>query len=767
MPGHQQQGRRWGGTAALCAVALALAWTPTVHAAGPPVLGPVWASEVDASSARLHGEVTPNGLSTAYHFDYLPAASYEANIGAGKDPFAGAAKAPAGNDAAAGTGATPVPVSQLLSALASDTAYRYRLVAKNSAGTTAGTAASITTQPLAGASVLLDGRAWEMVSPLEKDGGAVAAPETLAGGGVQQAAAAGGAVTYGSSSSFGGSAQGAPPASQYIARRGAGGWSSENITTPILSGSYGSGQLGVPYQLFSNDLARGLLLNGRHCRGGGENCPVANPPLPGSGAPAGYQNYYLRDSASGGFRALLDAGDIATTPLSSSRFDLAFAGANPDLRRVVLSTCAALTADAVEVPDGERCDADSPNLYEWTEAGLGLINLLPGQGQGTPGAALAAPTGAVATGADRVYFTLAGNLYLRQGGATEQVDEAAGGGGKFETAAADGSVAFFTKGEELWRYDAAAMEASELSDGVLGVLGASADASHLYYLTSSGLLLHVGAETRTVAGAADPGSYPPATGMARVSADGRSLAFVSSVSLTGFDNVDQGTGELDALVYLYDASTDSLTCVSCNPTGSRPIGSSSLPGAYANGAGASAPRPYRPRALSADGRRLFFDSADALVLFDTNRRPDVYEWEAQGKGTCNRAGGCLALISSGKGEGASFLDASADGSDAFFLTERSLVAADPGSLDLYDARVGGGFPDQPTPIPCEGDACQILPSEPENPPVTTLIAGPGNPPLRYTSRHRPKRHKKGKRKSSRQHKQAKGQRGGKHAGGRR
>lgn len=35
------------------------------------------------------------------------------------------------------------------------------------------------------------------------------------------------------------------------------------------------------------------------------------------------------------------------------------------------------------------------------------------------------------------------------------------------------------------------------------------------------------------------------------------------------------------------------------------------------------------------------------------------------------------------------------------------------------------------PIPCEGDACQPLPPEPEEPPVNTLVPGPGNPPVRY------------------------------------
>ena len=63
-----------------------------------------------------------------------------------------------------------------------------------------------------------------MVSPPDKNGGAVASPESIAKGGTLQAAAQGGSATYSSSSSFAGG-QGAPPASQYIATRTASGWS--------------------------------------------------------------------------------------------------------------------------------------------------------------------------------------------------------------------------------------------------------------------------------------------------------------------------------------------------------------------------------------------------------------------------------------------------------------------------------------------------------------------------------------------------------------
>jgi hypothetical protein len=591
---------------------------------------------------------------------------------------------------------------------------------------------------------LPDGRGWEMVSPLDKNGGQVDPPGAIFGGGVLQAAADGESVTYGSSASFGPGALGAPLASQYIARRVDAGWSTQNITVPTLAGSYGVEPDGVPYQLFSADLGRGLLLNGRHCRGVGEDCAVANPPLPGTDAPAGYQNYYLRESATGGFTALLGAAGAGELALDPAEFELTLAGASPDLRHVVLSTCAALSAEATEVPLGEGCDPGEANLYEWSPgAGLGLVNLLPGEAQGTPGATLGAQAGAVAADGSRVYWSDGANLYLRTPGLTRQVDETAGGGGVFETASADGSVAFFTKAGHLWRYDALAHSSADIapSGGVQGVLGASEDGSHLYYLTAAGLFLWHGGATVKAAAGADASTYPPTTGAARVSPDGAHLAFVSTAPLTAFDNTEatppacgdpEAGGDRCSELYLYSAGANTLVCASCRAAG-RPTGPATIPGAIPNGVGSRAVDSYKPRALTVDGARLFFDSRDPLVATDTNNDWDVYQWEARGAGDCVRSGGCIALISSGRAEGgASFVDASSDGADVFFLTDGSLVASDPGSVDLYDARIGGGFPVAPEPIPCQGNACQSLPPEPTDPSLATLIPGLGNPAVRYS-----------------------------------
>jgi hypothetical protein len=728
--------RLGGGALFLILLAVLGPGASSSSAAGLPLMGEAWASKVLASTAHVQAQINPNGLDTGYHIDFITRAAYEANLAASKDPFAGARRLPPASDTNIDAGTAIVTTTPLqLSSLSPDTAYRYRVVAKNSAGTEASPTLTVVTQAIGGA-VLPDSRGWEMVSPIDKNGGEVDPLGSLAGGGVVQAAAAGGSVTYGSAASFGAEVVGAATASQYLAARTSGGWSTQNITAPLYSGSYNTGIEGVPYQLFSGDLARALMLNGRHCRGEGTSCAVPNPPLAGTDAPAGYQNYYLREGA--GYTALLGAANTAKLAQQPANFELRLAGAAPDLRHSVLSTCAALTANAIEVATPDGCDPLATNLYEYSPgAGLALVNLKPGDTMGATGATLPAQSGAISGDGARVYFAQGGNLYLREGAISKQADEDAGGGGTFETASSDGAVAYFTKAGHLWRYLAGPHSATDLTDpsgGVEGVLGTSASGGDAYYLTATGLFRwHEGAPTK-LADTADASNYPPATGTSRVSADGTKLLFVSTPALTGYDNKDlDETGLLDSQVYLYDANgAVALTCVSCNPTLERPMGPSSIPGATANGTAPGSTRAYKPRALSADGRRVFFDSADAIGLRDTNSRSDVYQWEAQGSGGCVRAGGCVDLLSTGQAvEGSSFADASADGSDVFLLTGGSLVEADPGAVDLYDARVGGGFPVPASPIACKGDACQPLPSEPVDPTLTTLLTGPGNPAVRY------------------------------------
>jgi hypothetical protein len=711
----------------LCALAVNVG---LAFGAGPPIAGALWASQVDSHSATLSAEVDPDGSLTSGYFEY-----------ATNTAFSGAKRV---NINVIGIEAGMIPVNfPTITSLASDTTYYYRLVLTNGKGQitkpTAIPYPFFRTFPAAGGPLLPDNRGWEMVSPPDKTGGGIATPESIAEGGTLQAAAQGGQVTYSSASSFAGG-QGAPPASQYISTLTSSGWSTQNITVPIFSGSYDIDSGGAPYRLFSTDLARSLLLNGKGCRGEATGCPVPNPTLPGTDAPAGYQNYYLRTTSSGGFEALLGAGETELSGQSASQFEVTLAGASADLGHVALSSCAKLTASATSGCPGQD------NLYEFSAGALKQVNA-------SPGATLAAQgANAVSSDGSKVYFYEGGNLFLRDGSTLKQVDAGAGGGGSFQRASGDGSIAYFTKGGDVYRYNAATNTATKLTSSadVVAVLGAATNGSNLYYLRSGGLYRCAAANTvaangcdsaTKIADSADASDYPPATGTSRVTDDGSRLLFVSTTPLEDhngntYDNTDLGNGEPDSEVYLYDASIG-LTCVSCNPSNGRPTGPSSIPGAVGNGAGL---RAYKPRVLVDGGKRVFFDSGDALVPSDTNTQgaggagvPDPYEWEEQGEGSCTKAEGCTAILSTGRDPTPSlFADASENGEDAYFLTGSSLVGQDPGAIDVYDAKVGGGFAEGGEGIPCEGDSCQALPPEPTEPTLTTLLSGPGNPPVHYT-----------------------------------
>lgn len=719
-------------TAAALLVCACLLIAPASSRAAAPLIEESWVQSVTATGAQFWMRVDPAGKHINYFFEYISDNAYQANPPA--ERFAGAKKTSVGGIEFSG----PVDVSPTLAAtLAPATVYHYRPVATNSEGTTVGGEGLehiFVTDETGKAFALPEGRAWEMVSPIDKNGGDIARPEGLFGGGDFQAGGDG-IVTYGSGSAFG-AAVGAPPSSQYVSHRTASGWTTENVSPALDSEAFGDEPDGVPYRIFSADLSGAVLFGGLACRGDLPGCPAPNQPIAGSGAPPGYMAYYRRDAASGQFTSLLSAADVAhSVPnVTPAALEFALAAASPDLSHIVLSSCAALTANAAEVAGAPgACDAASPNLYDWSAAGLTAVNLRPGDSTTTPGASVAASIGAVSADGSRIYWTGGGNTYLREGGQTIWVDETLGGGSQFQTAAADGGVAFLTKAGHLYRFVAATKVLTDLTPGggVLGVIGAAADGSSVYFQDAGGLeLWRAGTTTTIAAGAAAtaPSDYPPATATARVSADGKRLAFLSKASLTGFDNIDAFTKLPDAELYIYGPPSSpggpELICASCEPSGERPTGPASIPGAFANGS----LRAYRPRALSADGLRAFFELEVATK--PGQGRPHVFEWQAPGAGGCGRAFGCRTEISGGGAKAATFVDASADGVDAYFLTGDSLVKSDPGSIDLYDARVGGGIAEAQSTIECLGDNCQSLPGEPDDPTPGTLVQTPGNPPLK-------------------------------------
>jgi hypothetical protein len=664
---------------ALAALVVALLAAESSLAAGPPQVVETWVTDVTATSANLRSKLDPEGLSTTYRFEYLTEAAYDANLAAARDGFAGAALAPLAGAASLGAGEGAIAVVQHVGSLAPETAYRYRVGVTNSAGPRFGEERLLTTAAPTNAFPPIDGRGYELVSPVDKDGGSVGAPESIFAGGDFQAAAAGALLTFSSTASFG-EAAGAPPASQYVSARGAAGWTTRNVSAPLEAGGYGDEPDGVPFRVFSGDLSRALMLDGARCAAQG-TCPAS---------------YSLWDGAT-----------YTTVPTAAG---LRLAGATPDLGHAVFEA--------------------GGGLYEWSGGGLETLSA-------TPGTTLAAPIGAISNDGRRVYADQLedGPIWLlERDGAAKALPGTTGVAAEFQAASSDGAIAFFTVAGHLHRYLAASGTDTDItpSGGVVGVLGISPAGTSVYFQGQDGLeRWREGAGTTTIIpgpAIASPSDYPPATATARVSPDGEHLAFLSAAGIPPFDNTDVDTGSPDTELYVYgppaSGGAPELLCASCNPTGQRPSGSAAIPGTIRNGSSLL----YRPRVLAGGGGRAFFDTTDRLVVPDTDSNPDVYEWEAPGVGGCARSAGCVGIVSGGRGEGGRFLDASESGDDAFFLTGESLVGTDPGSIDVYDYRVGGGFPEPEAPFVCKGDACQALPNEPDDPGPGTLVPTSGNPP---------------------------------------
>ena len=723
------------------------------------------------------------------------------------------------------------------------------------------------------ASVLPDGRAWELVSPPDKHGAGI--ESITAFGGVIQAAEDGGAITYVSTNPPVAEPPGnrAFETTQLLSVRTATGWSTQDIATP--HSEVGPFEVGRPaeYQWFSPDLALGLV----EPRG---ETPLAPPQIPGELqektlylhddaplAPATTEAAsYAQAKANGetmhdqGYLALATKANVIegaklTFGTGSLNERLEFRDASPDLSHIVFHSTEQLT------PGGGT-------LYEWANGKLSSI------GDGQPGAGYLAPgTHAVSNDGSRVISTLESRLYLT-GNAMQPPSPVENGkcsvpadactievsapepGGEpavapvFQTASSDGAKVFFTdrarltgdstahretpEARDLYVFEVTSGEgealAGRLTDLTVDqnfhengeravvhdeVLGASENGAYVYFV-ADGLL--GGAQARgavpgtpklylahydgsgweapqfiaTLSGEDEPdwdGGHTGELGLlaARVSPDGRWLAFMSERSLTGYDNVDVSEAETpinpreqgvktkvhhDEEVYLYDAETGGLVCASCNASGARPSGvfdpnedeaaqrllvderevwkghwlAGSVPG-YTSVSTSLA--FYQSRYLSNDGR-LFFDSPDTLVPAAVDGEENVYEYEPEGEqpegAMCDsetqgasevlkrEAGGagCVGLISSGNSaKESAFLDASESGADVFFLTESQLVPADQDTAyDVYDAHVCTSASPcvapaaSPSPSPCEVEASEATCKAPPAAEPTIFGAGP-------------------------------------------
>jgi hypothetical protein len=207
-------------------------------------------------------------------------------------------------------------------------------------------------------------------------------------------------------------------------------------------------------------------------------------------------------------------------------------------------------------------------------------------------------------------------------------------------------------------------------------------------------------------------------------------------------------------LYRYDNADGGLMCVSCGSSNAPAEGETTQPSIITSLFQTQDDTPELIP-MSNDGGYVFFDTTARLVPQDTNGTEtslgeapgqDVYEWEAEGTGGCELTQGCTHLITSGESETESgLLGASANGSNVFFATHANLVAQDTdGYGDIYDARIGGGFPAPPPPPPvCS--SCQGVGSPPPlfSTPSSVSFVGAANPTVNAVkAKLKPKKKKK-------------------------
>jgi hypothetical protein len=554
-------------------------------------------------------------------------------------------------------------------------------------------------------------RAYEMVSPAEKGGAYVAEIFDA------RVAPSGNTVGYYSYNAFAGDPA-SPLGTAYVARRGADNWVTEGLDAPqYIDGSL----IEVPTRASSPDFGETLQLS-----------KMALTP----GAIQGGSNIYLRDNLTGQRTLVLSAENPEIFQWGHQGG--VYLDGSTDWSHLLLR--------------GSRNDlaepsSPTPNIYDYSEGRLHLVNVLP---NGTPTAGAFLGSDPMSDDGSRVFFSPTGSeqpLYMREDNARTvplSVSRRAGTdgetmAGEFVDASPDGSVVYFTskadltEGPEtaagfnsLYRLDVESGELTNLTEawagsgtGVVSVLGIAG--GYVYFTshdalaegsvpaTGSGVnlfVLHEGTIALVGTTAADE-RESASPNKSEVSPNGRYLAMSSYSPLTAEDQPSpacpagpfaSATAEHCLDVYLYDAGQGMLTCVSCNGPGR---GQSILRVGMANGFG-----EYRTNVVLNDGT-IYFETPNRLLDRDVNGKVDVYAWR-----------GSPSLVSTGLSEeDSTFGDASADGGNVFFRTSQRLVPQDvDGSTDLYDARVRGGLAGQwppGSPPPCEGDECRgAVPSVP-------------------------------------------------------
>jgi hypothetical protein len=714
-----------------------------------PRIASVWSNDVASTSAVLNATISPFGYETAYYFEYGLTPSYgntlpEVSIGSVNETQS---------------------VSRQISSLQPGVTYHYRVVATNEWGTSRSRNATFSFNPPScpnahvrqriGANYLPDCRAYELVSP-GNAGGIVLFPgevirnygndglNFLASGFRLKVQNSGGLATSPSRFGFHGGLGGIPGLhspnailDRYVATRTNHGW----VTTY-------PGQKGDETFLAASPFCSDSLTTCIDYRVDPEEFAIrsrAPSVWDVSGKSLGRWPTNLEEVA-GGEEYVGDhvpSPDFSHFVFSSRDHAFASGGVAGSPGSVYDNEIAAETVEIASLlPNGDPIPRDAGPSDEFIRVAA----------VSRDGSHILMST--VAPGEER-------HLYMRVDGAVSY-DLGKGAGARFAEMSEDGSTVAFTSAAQITSDDTDSSVDmfvwSEETNEVIRVsqgngrgdtdvcnaswIGAcdvapieperpelddviSADSGDVYFYSpeqldpeNPGVInernlygLHEG-KAKFVA------TFDPGTEVERmqISSSGSHAAFLTTAQLTPYENTSPNSSGVDTAwreMYLFEAATGEVTCVSCIPTGEPPtveweeVGLvSSIAGKMLKDVMAS----QSGRFMSDDGR-IAFATADALVPQDSNEKIDVYEY------VDNRP----QLITSGVGDrdhqiGNDFTPVttiglegiSRDGIDLYFSTFETYVPQDVNGsfLKFYDARTNGGFLAVPPPLPCTAaDEC--------------------------------------------------------------
>jgi hypothetical protein len=726
----------------------ALAYSPPIEEL-PPVVEGLAVSGVSEKEAELSATVEPKSATTTYRFEYL---TEEEWVEAGES-FAGAKVAGEGTIQ---TVEQKAEVKAAISDLEPGTAYRVRISAENEVGPAEPEEIAFTTYadaPIATecseairstySTLLPDCRAYELVTPADTNG---RPPKGVGFSGDQfptvETSPVGNTVSFltegGIIPGLGGA--GGLNGDLYRAARGSDGWSSES------AGASGAESNSPNPGSTSPDQGYSFWVATR------EGSAVIN----------GEETHYVRYPD--GHSALIGRGSEGTDPQARGRL------ITENGKHIVFETQTIGKHQPIQLePDAPP--AGTAVVYDRTaDEVTHVVSLLPGDI--TPNAGENAKYVGASPDGEGIAFKIGSQLYLRVGNATTYE---IGEGIEFAGVSEGGKRIFYVEGGDLFAFDTASEEAVRFTEtGNAVPVNVSSDGTRAYfvsttavagsgenpngavteegkdeegkpkenlYLSEEGTIRFVGTVTeRDVAGETGAGNVQidglglwssalvegqPTKDPSRTNPDGTVLLFSSRADLDGYAH--PGTAEL----YRYDSTGNRLHCISCIPTRTPAGGGASLESFAPN---SGRPEPFSASGfvenLRADGKRAFFQSTEALVSRDNDETQDVYEWEEQGEGSCNRPGGCVYLISSGRSEKPNYLYAlSETGDDAFFTTSDVLAGGDNNTVSIYDARVNGGFAETSEEI-CLGESCRGSLTPPPLPlePVSKALPQPEPPP---------------------------------------